>query len=61
MIKEVSKWNGSDLEHILVEGDRLHKSLNTFDMLSADNLPTAARSYESEFQVTYLELDLKQD
>ena len=37
-IKQIFHWGKSDLDHILVEGDCLYKSLGTLVMLSADQL-----------------------
>ena len=33
-LKNIFVWNGSGLAHILVEGNLLHKPLNTIDLLS---------------------------
>ena len=38
-IRKKDFWDRLDLDHILTEGDRLHKTLNTFEMLSVDDLP----------------------
>ena len=31
-------WDGSNLDHILVEGDILYKSFNTIDLLNVNEL-----------------------
>ena len=38
-VKTVPRWNESDLNHLLTEGDLLHKSLNVVYMFTADDLP----------------------
>ena len=36
-----------DLDHILVEGDNLYKSLHTSDMLSVDQLPNSCSIFKA--------------
>ena len=48
-----------DLDHILTEGDRLYKTLNTFDMLSVDDLPCFVRVYDENVQIEFLQLETK--
>ena len=45
----------TNLDHVLVQGDLLNKSLNTYDILSVDEL---LRSINS-IQIEYLELETK--
>ena len=58
-IKKVYSWNTSDLDHILTEGDKLYETLNTFDMLSVDDLPHFAKMYDQNVQIELLELETK--
>ena len=58
-IKKVNSWNTSDLDHILTEGDKLYKTLNTFDMLSVDDLPRFVKMYDQNVQIEFLELRTK--
>ena len=58
-IKKVNSWNTSDLDHILTEGDKLYKTLNTFDMLSVDDLPRFVKMYDQNVQIEFLELKIK--
>ena len=58
-IKKVNSWNTSDLDHILTEGDKLYKTLNTFDMLSVDDLPHFVKMYDQNVQIEFLELETK--
>ena len=55
-VKTVSRWNKSDLNHVLTEGDLLYKSLNVVDMLTADDLPRSIVMCNIEFPVDFLEL-----
>ena len=55
-VKTVSRWNKSDLNHVLTEGDLLYKSLNVVDMLTADDLPRSIVMCNIEFLVDFLEL-----
>ena len=55
-VKTVSRWNKSDLNHVLTEGDLLYKSLNVVDMLTADHLPRSIFMCNIKFPVDYLEL-----
>ena len=55
-VKTVSRWNKSDLNHVLTEGDLLYKSLNVVDMLTADHLPRSIFMCNIKFPVDFLEL-----
>ena len=55
-VKTVSRWNKNDLNHVLTEGDLLHKSLNFVDMLTADVLPRSIVMCNIEFPVDFLDL-----
>ena len=55
-VETVSRWNKSDLNHVLTEGDLLYKSLNVVDMLTADDLPRSIVMCNIEFPVDFLEL-----
>ena len=44
-IKQIFHWVRRDLDHILVEGDNLYKSLHTSDMLSVDQLPAFVKMF----------------
>ena len=46
------KWV-SRIDHILTEIDSLYKTLNTFDMLSVDDLPRFATVYDENVQVEF--------
>ena len=52
-------WDRLDLDHILTEGDSLFKNLNTFDMLSVDDLPCFVRVYDENVQIEFLQLETK--
>ena len=56
-IKQIFHWTKRDLDHILVEGDNLYKSLHTFDMLTVDQLPAFVRMYNHNIPVQYLRLE----
>ena len=45
------------MDHILVEGDNLYKSLHTSDMLSDDQLPAFVKMYNHDIPVQYLRLE----
>ena len=45
------------MDHILVEGDNLYKSLHTSDMLSDDQLPAFVKMYNHDISVQYLWLE----
>ena len=45
------------MDHILVEGDNLYKSLHTSDMLSVDQLPAFVKMYNHDIPVQYLRLE----
>ena len=55
-VKTVSRWNESDLVHLLTEGDLLHKSLNVVYMLTADDLPRSIVMCNIEFLVDFSQL-----
>ena len=55
--KQISHWVRRDLDHILVEGDNLYKSLHTSDMLSVDQLPAFVKMYNHDIPVQYLRLE----
>ena len=39
VIRNICNWMTSDLDHILMEGDKLHKSLNIQNYLNVEDLP----------------------
>ena len=45
----------------VIQGDVLYKPLNTFDLLSADDLPRLVKIYKYEFDVTSLGLEKGQE
>ena len=45
------------MDHILVEGNNLYKSLHTSDMLSVDQLPAFVKMYNHDIPVQYLRLE----
>ena len=55
-VKAVSRWNKSDLNHVLTEVDLLYKSLNVDDGLTADDLPRSIVMCNTDFPVDFLEL-----
>ena len=56
-IKQKFYWGESDLDHILVEGDCLYKSLGTLDMLSADQLSGFVKMFSHNIPVRYVRLE----
>ena len=56
-IKQIFHWVRKDLDHILVEGDNLYKSLHTSDVLSVDQLPEFVKMYDYDISVPYLRLE----
>ena len=56
-IKQVFHCVRRDLDHILVKGDHLYKSLHTSDMLSVDQLPAFVKMYNHDIPVQYLRLE----
>ena len=56
-IKQIFHWVKRDLNHILVEGDNLYKSLHTSAMLSIDQLPVFVKMYSHDIPVQYLRLE----
>ena len=58
-IRKVDFWDRLDLDHILTKGDRLCKTLNTFDMLSVDDLLCFVRVYDENVQIEFLQLKTK--
>ena len=57
-IKNVISRNTPDLDYI-TERDKLYKTLNTFDMLSVDDLPRCVKMYDQNVQIEFLELQTK--
>ena len=55
-VKTVSRWNKSDLNHVLTKENLLYKSLHVVDMLTADDLSRSIVMYNIEFPVYFLEL-----
>ena len=55
----MNSWNPSDLDHILTERDKLYKTLNTFYMLSVDDLPRFVKTYDQNVQIEFLDLETK--
>ena len=56
-IKQIFYWVRRDLDHILVEGDNLYKSLHTSVMLSVTQLPAVLKIYNHDIPVQYLRLE----
>ena len=56
-IKQIFHWVRRDLDHILVEGDNLYKSLHTSVMLSVTQLPAVLKIYNHDIPVQYLRLE----
>ena len=56
-IKQIFHWSKSDLNHILVEGDCLYKSLGTLDMGSANQLPGLVKISTHNIPVRYVRLE----
>ena len=52
-IRQGFVWKKTDLDHVIVQGDLLHKSLNTYGMLSLHELPRLI----SSIQIEYLQLE----
>jgi len=55
-IRSVSCWTTNDLDKILIEGDRIYKSLNTQGYLSAEDRPTHIEISEIISRVNLLDL-----
>ena len=53
-MKQIFHWVIRDLDHILVEGNNLYKSLHTSDVLSLDQLPAFVKMYNHDIPVQYL-------
>ena len=56
-IKQLFRWSRWNLDHVLVEGDNLYKSLHASDMLSVDQLPAFVKLYNHYIPVQYLKLE----
>ena len=56
-IKQMFHWGKSDLDHILVGGDSLYKSLGTLDMLSSYHLPGFVKIFSHSIPVWYVRLE----
>ena len=56
-IKQIFYWVRRDMDHILVEGDNLYKSLHTSVMLSIDQLPAVVKINNHDISVQYLRLE----
>ena len=52
VIRKVSLWKTADLDHILIEGDKVYKSLNVLDFLAADQLPNVIIQSGRNFCIT---------
>ena len=52
-VRDISSWTKHDLDLILTEGDRVYKSLNTTDYLSADDLPLYLQFREVHKNINY--------
>ena len=39
VVKQINIWKTSDLDCVLIEGDKIYKSLNTNDYLNVEELP----------------------
>ena len=50
-MKKVSRWKTHDLDHILDAGNVLYKSLETMDLLSADELPRSIMMSNNRIRV----------
>ena len=57
-INQIFHWSKSDLDHILVEGDCLYKSLGTLGLLPANQLPGFAKMFSHNIPVRYVEQQL---
>lgn len=55
-IRGLSSWASDDLDKLLIEGDRIYKSLNTLNYLSVDDLPNCINFNRSSYPVNLLEL-----
>ena len=56
-LKNIFHWGKSDLDHILVEGDSLYKSLGTLDMVSAEQLPEFVKMFSHNIPIQYGRLE----
>ena len=53
-------WKSYDLDHVLLEGGKLYKSLNKNILLSAEELPHAITLFKREINMSFLELQTGQ-
>ena len=56
-IRQIFHWSKSDLDHISNEGDCLYKSLGTFYMLSADQLPGFVKTFSHNIPIRYVRFE----
>ena len=49
--RKVSLWKSYDLDNILIEGDKLYKSLNKNDYLNVDELPRHIKIYNYNINI----------
>ena len=58
VIRNVCQWQTFDLDHVLCEGDRNYKPLNTLNLLAADELPNVVQIADGHmFSVEYVSLE----
>ena len=51
VVREISCWTTQDLDHILIQGDDLYKSLNKESFLSVDDLPREIQIFKYTISV----------
>ena len=51
VVRKVSLWKYFDLDHILIEGDIIYKSINKDDFLSVDELPERIQIYHCNVDI----------
>ena len=58
VVREISFWKTIDLDFILVEGDKLYKSLNFQGYLNVDQLPRQVQIFRHTVNLEILEENL---
>ena len=58
VVRDICHWKPVDLDYILVEGDKLYKSLKCCDYLNIDHLPRQVKIFERTVNLDILEENL---
>ena len=57
-VRNICNWKSVDLEYILVDSDRLYKSLKSYDYLNVDQFPQQVNTFELSVHLHKLEENL---